>query len=306
MSTIEVIAQTTRLSKSFSQQVAVKNVDLTISQGSVHVLCGANGAGKSTLLRLLMGVMWPDAGEVRIFGQPLSHESAPVRQRVHYVGADGEMFPSFQVRDVCKLAALLFERYDNERMQTLLQQLELPLRARIGQLSTGTKMQLRLAIALAVRPDLLILDEPTGGLDPVVKQYIYQVLVDQVSAGGTTVLMATHQIADVERIADTVSVMVEGRLATTQSLEALQARYRRLQVITQTPLTDHIVHHEGVLAHDCVGKVATLLIDASRFDAPAIFEQIGYDELTSMDVSLEESVRAVLQGEGYTRKGTLS
>lgn len=305
MSAITEAVQTRGLCKSFHKKVAVHDMDLTVHTGSFHALVGTNGAGKSTLMRLLMGVMWPDAGEVRILGQALPREAAVLRQRVHYIGADGEVFPSFRVSDLCTFGQLLYQRYDAARMQTLLEVLELPLQARISHLSTGMKMQLRLALALAVRPDVLILDEPTGGLDPVVKQHFYQLLMNEVADGRTTVLLATHQVAELEQIVDTVSVMYKGRLVLTQSVAELHTRYRRLQVVTRGDLPPSLVKHPAILELSTVGQVTTLVIDSAAWDAQAALASAGFTQVEWLNVGLEEAVRAVLQGEGYARKGAL-
>ncbi|MDA8119066.1 MAG: ABC transporter ATP-binding protein [Gammaproteobacteria bacterium] len=305
MTAIAPVVEATGVSKWFYRRRALEQVTLTVGEGSIHALVGANGAGKSTLLRLLVGVMRPDEGTVSVFGQALPREAATVRQRVHYVGADGEVFPTFRVRDLCEFISLLYERYDAQRMRRLLEVLELPLQVKVRHLSAGTKMQLRLAVALAVRPDLLVLDEPTGGLDPVVKRQFYQLLMQEAAGGHTSVLMATHQVTELERLVDTVSVLYQGRMIISQSVEDLRSRFSRLQVVARQGLPASVRNHPALLELVSTGQVHTLLVDREAGDLTNSLWDAETEATEALELGLEDAVSAVLRAQGYTRDGSL-
>jgi len=293
------------VSKCFGGELALDGVELQVERGSIHALVGANGAGKSTLLRILTGVVWADVGTVHLFGELLPREGAAVRQRVHYVGDGGEMFPAFRVGELCHLFRLLYARYDDVRMQRLLSILELPQAQRIRNLSVGMKMQLRLALALSVHPDLLILDEPTSGLDPVVRRQFYQLLVQEVAKGDMTLLIATHQIAELETIADTISIMVAGRIVESATIEDLRARFCRFQVVARQGLPSLLRQHPAVLECLPVGDSTLLLVDRTKGDLQSELENHSITGLAEVSLTLEDVVSATLRANGYVRDGLL-
>lgn len=290
------------LSKKFLCELALDDVELAVQRGSIHALVGANGAGKSTLLRILAGLMWADAGSVHLFGELLPREAAEVRQRVHFVGDDGEVFPSFRVRDICRLFRLLYSRYDGVRMQRLLDILALSQAQKIRHLSVGMKMQLRLALALSVHPDLLILDEPTAGLDPVVRRQFYQLLMQEVAKGDMTILVATHQIRELETLADTMSIMVGGRIVESDQIDHLRARFGCYQVVARQGLPSLLVNHPAVIECVPVGDVTMLLVDRAKSDLQS---ELATCTLVEASLDLEDVVRAALRVNGYVRDGLL-
>lgn len=293
------------LSKRFGRELALDDVHLTVDRGSIHALVGANGAGKSTLLRILTGVVWADVGSVHLFGELLPREAAAVRQRVHFVGDGGAVFPSFRVSELCHLYRLLYSRYDPARMQRLLAILELPQAQRIRHLSVGMKMQLRLALALSVHPDLLILDEPTSGLDPVVRRQFYQLVMQEVAKGDMTILIATHQIAELETIVDTLSVMVGGRIVESATTEDLRARFCRFQVVARQGLSSSLRQHPAVLECLPVGDTTMLLVDRAKGDLQSELATHSITGLAEVSLTFEDVVSATLRANGYVRDGLL-
>lgn len=299
------IVQLASVTKSFNGRVAIDDVSFAVPEGAVYGLVGANGAGKTTMLLLALGLLWPDSGEVRLFGKPLGREAADFRQRVHYVGPEGDFFKSFTVGDMLQYTKRLYTRFDQTRCDKLTDVLELPLNRRIRNLSTGMKMQLRLTIALSARPDLLLLDEPTVGLDPVVKRQFLQLILQEASGQGTTVVLATHQLADVERMVDHVAFMYRGRTVASGELESLRTSIQQIQVVLPGELPKWIQESPSVLRQEHSGRLHTLVVEGDPSAIATDLRAQGATYLETLNVDLEELFQYVMEKEGYVRSGIL-
>lgn len=298
------VVQMIELSKSFGRQEAVHQVNLEIPEGTIYGIVGANGAGKSTLLRLMLGIIWPTSGEIRLFGDALPRESAAMRQRVQYVGPDGALYRSFRVRDLVEYCRLLYTRFDNSRCNSLLEALQLPLNQSVRRLSMGMQMQLRLAMALSSRPDLLLLDEPTTGLDPVVRKQFLQLIVDEAARDGTTVVMATHQLDVLERIADGIAIMYRGRLIAKGMIEEFKATIRSYQAVLPNGLPDFLQRDGRVLRLDRHGSVWTVVVEDASGEVLEGLQAIG-SHVESLNLNLEDLFAHLLLKEGYSRDAIL-
>ena len=296
---------TDRLTKQFDTSMAVDAVDWEVSEGSICALVGANGAGKSTLLKMLIGLIWPTGGKVEILGHPLGREAAEIRQRVHYVSGDAAPTPSFRVPDLVRYASLVYERFDRARFRRLQQVLELPLQRPVRTLSTGQKAQISLAIALSSRPDLMILDEPTNGLDPVVKRQFLQLMVQEAASEGTTVVLATHQLDDVERIADAIAVMYRGRMVASGNIDALRGDLHRFQAALPHGLPPALADHPQVLRVDRQGVVFTITAQGDVEEFAKGLHRAGAAFVEEIDLELSDWFRWIMDKEGYRRDGLL-
>lgn len=288
--------------KSFRGRRVLEDINWSVPAGGIHGLIGANGAGKTTLLRLALGVLWPEAGHLEVLGTRLGHENAALRHRVHYVSPDRGMPANFRVGEWLRYAALLYRRWDGGRAERLVRALELDRAAAIGQLSSGQQMSLKLAVAVAARPDLLLLDEPTNGLDVVVKRQVLRLIIDMAAAEGTTLVIASHNIEDIERMAEAVSVLYRGRLIFHESVEAMKLRFTRLQVVLPGQLPDAVEHDPAMMAVERRGQVVTLTLDGDGSTVAAACRQAGASLVESVPLDLSEIFTAILEREGYTRE----
>lgn len=300
--------ETIDLTKVYEGTVAVDNVTLSIQPGTIHGIVGANGAGKSTLLRMMIGLVQPTSGQILVFGEPMHKEAKRLRGRIHYVGTDGDLYRSFRVEDIIRYARYLYPAWDEARCQALLEALELPPHRLVRNLSVGMKMQLRLLVALSSRPKLLILDEPTNGLDPVVKRQFLQLIVQEVAHTEMTVVFATHHLEDLERIADGVTVMYEGRALVSGLLDDLRDHVKRVQAVLPGGVPDEIRHWPGVVEAEQSGQLLTLVVEGGRFTGEQLVRELQalgatYTEL--LDVGFDELFRYTMQKEGYHRDGIL-
>lgn len=295
--------ETRQLTKLFADERAVDAVSLAIPAGSIYGIVGANGAGKSTLLHLMLGLLWPSYGEVRVFDQPLTKESAEIRQRVHHVAADAPIAKSFRVADLVHYASLLYKGWDGARIRRLLDALQLSPRQHIRHLSLGQQAQLRLAVALSARPDVLLLDEPTSGLDPVVRKQFLQLLAQE-AGNGVTILMATHQLEPLERIADGLAVMYRGRLIAHGVLEEMRLRIRCYQAVIPAGLPDAIRRNTAVIRTENRGSLWTVV--AEDTDGRIRHELSKTATVVEpVDLNLDDLFTHLLSKEGYTRDAIL-
>jgi ABC-2 type transport system ATP-binding protein len=258
------------LTKTFRGVVAVNGLDLRVERGMVYGLIGRNGAGKTTTLRLLMGLLQPDAGEARLLGEDWWKASAAMRQRVSYVAQAGRPPDWMTLEDLCRYSAHFFERWDSGLAREMAGRWELPWSRPLGRLSGGHQRLAAILAALASRPEVLILDEPAAGLDPVVRRDLLRSLVDAlVRTDGCAVLLSTHLLADVERLATHVGILDRGRIVGAGAVEDWQRTMRRVQVVFPGGEVPAGLEVPGTLRGERLGPVLTAIArvtDESQLD----------------------------------------
>jgi len=212
--------------------VAVNGLDLTAPRGVVYGLIGRNGAGKTTTLRMLMGLLRANRGTARVLGADLWTADRAARARVAYVGQEQTIYGWLTCEELCHLGGRFYERWDTARARRLAERFDVPTDRPVGALSGGQRRKVAILLALASRAEVLILDEPAGGLDPIARRQLVDEIIDLAAAGdGTTVLFSTHIITDLERVAEMVAIMDRGRIMAETRLDEMQSTTRRVQVI---------------------------------------------------------------------------
>jgi ABC-2 type transport system ATP-binding protein len=212
--------------------VAVSSVDLAVPRGAVYGLVGRNGSGKTTLLRLLSGLLQPDEGLARVLGHDLWRAPRAVRARVAYVSQSQLLAAWMTLADFSRFVGPLYGRWDPAHARKLASAWGVPWNRPVGSLSTGEQRKAALLLAFAARPEVLVLDEPAGGFDLIARRQLIEEIIDAITqSDGCTVLVSTHQVGDLERIADRIGVMEKGRITLSTVLEDLLNRSRRVQVI---------------------------------------------------------------------------
>ncbi|HEY2739935.1 MAG TPA: ABC transporter ATP-binding protein [Thermoanaerobaculia bacterium] len=225
MSLIEVASLTVL----YGGRTALDGVDLAVPEGAVYALLGRNGAGKSSLVRCLLGAQRPAAGSVRLLGCDVWRRRASILREVGVVPEEPDAPPAMTVRQIAAFCARLYPRWDAARVDDRLRRFGVPADVPFGRLSKGQKGQVSLTLALAPHPRLVILDDPTLGLDPLARRAVFEELIFDLADRGTTVFLTSHDLAGVEGIADRVGVLRDGRLILDEELENLKGRFRRIR-----------------------------------------------------------------------------
>ena len=218
--------ETEDLTKFYGEARGVVDLDLRVDRGQVFGFLGPNGAGKTTAMRMLMGFHRPTSGTARVLGLDSQADSLAIRRRAGYVGGDVALYERLTGRELCTWLARLRGGGGVDRIDALADDLGLDLDRTIGQLSTGNRQKVALVQAFMHEPELLILDEPTAGLDPLV-QHTFQQMVADVAAEGRTVFLSSHVLDEVERTCDRVAIIREGRLVTVEDMTTLRQRSLR-------------------------------------------------------------------------------
>lgn len=275
--------QTEALRKSYGKVEAVRGIDLLVAPGCVTGFLGRNGAGKSTTLKMLLGMVRPTAGDGTVLGKRITdpEESVELRRRIAYVSEDKRLYRYMTVEQMVRFTSSFFTDWRPEIAGKLMREYELPPNRKVKQLSKGMRTKLALLLALARRPDLLILDEPSEGLDPVGIEHLLHSLAVR-SAEGSTIFFSSHQIAEVERIADRVCIIDRGRLVLDLSLDDMRRSYRQVKAFFPSLPSSRDFQIPGVLNIRESGR--QLSIFASE-NSEAIVERARDLQATSVEVA---------------------
>ena len=217
------------LSVRYAGRTVLDNVSLDVPRGSVFALLGRNGMGKSSLVRCVLGQQKPTAGAARLFGVDVWASRAPAMARVGVVPEEPDAPPEMTADDLVRFCRPLYATWDDNVARTILERLEVPRRTAFEKLSKGQKGAVMLALALAPLPDLLILDDPTLGLDVVARRVLYDEIIGALADRGTTAFVTTHDLAGIEGIVERVGILKDRRLVLAESLETLKERFRRIR-----------------------------------------------------------------------------
>jgi ABC-2 type transport system ATP-binding protein len=282
--TDRTVIETTRLTKRYDDVEALSGLDLRVSPGSIFGFLGRNGAGKTTTIKLLLGIARPTSGEARVFGQsPVDPRGGvEIRARAAFVNDEKDLYDYMTVGEIIAFTRSFYPRWSGELEQKYLRRFELSPGREIKGLSRGTRTKLALLLALCRGAELLILDEPTSGLDPAMAEDVLQALVGHVAAQEATVFFSSHQLAEVEQIADHVAIIDRGRTVVAGALDDLRAQYQRIQLVFDADAPDVRIHTPGTHRLERRGRVITIL--SSGGETALLDELRGYRP-ASIDVS---------------------
>ncbi len=274
-------------------------VSFAIMRGQVVGLLGRNGAGKTTLLRIALGLIAPHQGSVRVLGLDPRHDPVEVKRRVGYVSEDQILQPFLRIAEVCAFHRFFYPTWDEEEARRLRRQFALDPAARIGDLSKGQARQVALMCAVAHRPELLVLDEPAGGLDPIVRREFLETAIRLLNEAGATILFSSHYMADVERLAERVVILHEGRVLIDEPLDELREKHALVLVPgTGDAAAARVATLSGCLAlhrrGDALRAVFALPPERAR---RSVAEELGVSAVQARSVELEEMFVELLGGQ---------
>jgi ABC-2 type transport system ATP-binding protein len=282
--------ETNQLTKSFADHPALRGLDLRVPVGSIFGFLGRNGAGKTTTIKTLMGLLRPDSGAAQVFGMPVvdADSSVEIRRRIGFVTEDKELYPYMTVQQLIRFTRRFFPKWRDDLEQRYLRIFDLPLRRKIPDLSKGMRSKLMLLLAIARGADLLILDEPTDGLDPAAIEDVLRELVTITASSGTTIFFSSHQLAEVEAIADHIGIVDQGKMIVAGSLDDIKTHYQRLRLVFAGSPELPTRWVEGVESVHQEGRVVSIL---ASHNADAIINQaksLPGSEVERFPVTLKE------------------
>jgi len=274
-----------KLVKSFDGFKALNELDINVPKGAVYGLVGPNGAGKSTVIRHLAGIYRQDSGEVLIDGQPV-YENPAIKSRIAYIPDDIFYYTQASIDDMRRFYESIYPKFDRQRFEKLNEIFKLDRKHMMRRLSKGMQKQAAFWLAISMRPEIIILDEPVDGLDPVMRRQVWSILLEDVAENGTTVLVSSHNLRELEDVCDHVGIMNHGKMLVERSLDQLQENIVKIQLA----YADGGKLPEGLeLMHSsATGRLQQLIL---RGKAEELTEKIAATKPLFMDLvplSLEE------------------
>ena len=291
--------QVNNVVKTFDGSRALDGLTMKVERGSIYGLVGPNGSGKSTILRHITGVYRPDSGSVLVEGKPV-YEDPEVKARIAVIPDELYYFNSASTRDMMRFYRGVYPKFDMERYETLRKAFpEVDEKAPIRRLSKGMQKQSAFWLALCCDPEILVLDEPVDGLDPVMRRQVWSLLMGDVAQRGTTVLVSSHNLRELEDVCDHVGILSHGKVLLERSLTDLQDNVVKLQVAFNEPELPQLPKDMNILHIGQLGRVYTLIVRGDPSEIKTRMAVYSPILLEALPLSLEEIFIYELGGEDY-------
>ena len=291
--------QVNNVVKTFDGSRALDGLTMRVERGSIYGLVGPNGSGKSTILRHITGVYRPDSGSVLVDGKPV-YEDPEVKARIAVIPDELYYFNSASTRDMMRFYRGIYPKFDPERYETLRRAFpEVDEKAPIRRLSKGMQKQSAFWLALCCDPEILVLDEPVDGLDPVMRRQVWSLLMGDVAQRGTTVLVSSHNLRELEDVCDHVGILSHGKVLLERSLTDLQDNVVKLQVAFNEPELPQLPKDMNILHIGQLGRVYTLIVRGNPSEIKSRMAAYSPILLEALPLSLEEIFIYELGGEDY-------
>ena len=283
------------ITKTFGNFKALDDLTLTIPRGAVYGLVGPNGAGKSTAIRHMLGVYRPDSGTVTLDGQHV-YENPAVKARIASIPDDVFYYPSATLEDMRKFYRGIYPSFDDALFDRLYEVFQLPRDGQLRRFSKGMQKQAAFHLTICTRPDILILDEPVDGLDPVMRRQVMGLILSDVAQRETTVLISSHNLRELEDVCDHVGIMDHGKMLLERSLAEIQGATVKLQIVGEAPQGLNILHESQS------GRLKTLIVRGTSEEVAARVNAVNPVYFDILPLSLEEIFIYELGGVNYEVK----
>ena len=286
------------VTKTFGDFTALNSLSMSVPKGAVYGLVGPNGAGKSTAIRLLTGVYRQNSGSITLQGEPV-YENPAAKSRMCYIPDEIFYFPSASLEEMRKYYKGFYSKFDDELFNRLYDVFELPKKSPIRRFSKGMQKQAAFHLSICTRPDVLILDEPVDGLDPVMRRQVWSLILSDVAQRETTVLISSHNLRELEDICDHVGIMDKGNMLLEKSLASMQGNTVKLQMVGDAPEGLDILHSTAS------GRLNTLVVRGAPEEVQAKVAACKPAYFDILPLSLEEIFIYELGGVNYAVKDIL-
>ncbi len=286
------------VTKTFSGFKALDNLSINVKKGSVYGLIGPNGAGKTTIIKNIIGAYKPDKGQIMINNMPV-FENTDIKSKLIYIGDDLYFFPSYSIIDSAKFYAGMYENWSWERFEQLKEIFKIDTQRKIRRLSKGMQKQIAFWLGICCQPEILILDEPVDGLDPVMRKNIWRIILQDVAQNDTTVLISSHNLRELEDVCDHVGIMHKGKVVLEKALDDVKGNIHKIQVAFEGDLPHELGLKIDILHTESIGRVHMIIV---RGYSEFIFNRIKSFNPIICDIlplTLEEVFIYDLGGLGY-------
>jgi len=281
------VIQIENLVKYYDGRCVLDGINLKVPEGCIYGLLGRNGAGKTTIIRILLGIETATRGQTYLLGTESGRLSSKQRGRIGYVAEAHNLIQSYKVGRLIKLCKGLSLQWNEEFFNHLIETFRLPMDRKVSQLSTGMRAELNLALAMAIDPQLLILDDPTLGLDTVARRQFLELAIELLQKDGRTILFSSHILSDVERIADRIGILVAGKLVVDCPLEELKSRVKKLRLIFPEEAPESL-HLTEIINQQKQGREMVVTIANLNKQKRAVIDTFKPSSCTEIPMSLED------------------
>ncbi|WP_421384912.1 ATP-binding cassette domain-containing protein [Bacillus salacetis] len=293
-----------KVSKQYEGRESVHNVSLSIERGSVYGLLGSNGAGKTTLLKIVSGIYKPDSGEANIDGEAV-YENPSIKQKLFFLADTPAFLPQYNVKQMASFYSSLYNSWDQDRFNELGKIFGIDPKVKLHKFSKGVQRQAAFWLALSCRPEVLILDEPIDGLDPVVRKKVKSILMEEVAYKDMTILISSHNLEEIEDLCDHVGILHQGHILVEKELDELKSEFHKVQIAFRQKPPGELFDRLHVLQRDQRGSVISCIV---KGDHSAIEDMVNEYEPVIFDLlplTLEEIFIHEMGDAGYAVKQIL-
>ncbi len=296
--------QMIKINKSFEKQEAVKNVNMTINKGSIYGLIGSNGAGKTTIIKLLAGIYRQDSGEVKLEGSAI-YENQALKQKLFYITDQPYFFPQYTVRQMANFYKSIYPTWNEERFVKLAEVFDFSMKKKLQTFSKGIQRQAAFWLALSTMPEVLILDEPMDGLDPVARKKVKNLLIQDVADREMTILISSHNLREIEDICDHIGILHQGSLLLEKDLDDLKSDIHKVQVAYKGEAPEYLEQRLTMLHCEKRGSVMVCIIRGKEDEIVKVFNQTQPVIFDLLPLTLEEIFIYEMGDIGYAIKNII-
>ena len=286
------------LTKHFGEFKALDNLNLQVKEGSVYGLLGPNGAGKTTLIKHLIGIYRQDSGTVLVQGEPV-YENPDTKSSIGYISDDLYFFSQYTIDEMAKFYASVYPRWSWERYELLKQVFPIDSKRRVTRLSKGMQKQVAFWLSICTIPQLMILDEPVDGLDPVMRKKVWNLILQDVAEHQTTILVSSHNLRELEDVCDHVGILHNGKIVVERELDNIKSDIHKLQIAFSGEIPSELLSDEEILHTSQNGSVLLMIVKGDRIRLLSKIQQTNPVILDVLPLTLEEIFIYELGGMGY-------
>lgn len=246
------------LCKGYHGQEVLHHIQMEVQKGQIHGLIGENGCGKTTLIKCITGIFMPEQGSVTLEGDPV-YENPAVKRRIGYVADQNTYFPRYRLGAMVDFYQKIYPFFDVNKVKEMNRRLELDMNRRVNELSKGQKMRLAFLLNIAANTEVLVMDEPTAGLDALAKRQMFDILVEEVETRELTVLISSHNLSELEKLCDSVTMLKHGSVTADNQVDEVKKDYRKFQFVFTDGAPEELLQEEKIVRYSYVGSIYTIV-----------------------------------------------